>query len=219
MDNFIHKTLFFLGLTSKAPTRPPRVPERYRDGDKLLVFGKDYTLRIIPNSSRDQLTLVKDEAVLYLRAPNTSARRSAIIDRWYRAILQKRVAELMPKCEALTGLKCESWHIKKMRTRWGTCNTKAKRIWLSMLLAEKPLEGLEYIIIHELTHIAERKHSKRFYELVAKSMPNWKEVQDRLNNVTSVPSRKVAAKTRITISPERRQQLLDRASINKKSRR
>ena len=100
----------------------------------------------------------------------------------YRAELVRKTEVLMPKWEAITGLKSNEWRTKYMKTRWGTCNIVAKRIWLNVQLASKPPICLEYVILHELAHLVEKHHNKRFYGFVAKFMPNWQEIKSRLNN-------------------------------------
>ena len=89
----------------------------------------------------------------------------------------------MPKWEQITGLKANEWRTKYMKTRWGTCNIIAKRIWLNVQLAQKPPVCLEYVILHELTHLIEKHHNARFYGYVAKFMPDWQEIRARLNNL------------------------------------
>ncbi|OMH41079.1 hypothetical protein BLW93_01805 [Desulfurobacterium indicum] len=70
-----------------------------------------------------------------------------------------------------------------LKTRWGTCNPKAKRIWLNLELIKKPTECLEYVILHELAHFIERHHNKNFKAILDKYMPNWKITKDKLNKL------------------------------------
>ena len=85
--------------------------------------------------------------------------------------------------ELVRKLKSNEWRTKYMKTRWGTCNIVAKRIWLNVQLAQKPTICLEYVILHELTHLIEKHHNARFYGYVAKYMPDWQEIRARLNNL------------------------------------
>ena len=73
--------------------------------------------------------------------------------------------------------------VKKMKTRWGTCNLKAKRIWVNLKLARKPAQCLEYIVVHEMVHLLERKHNDRFISLMNELMPKWKFYRDELNRL------------------------------------
>lgn len=73
------------------------------------------------------------------------------------------------------------WGIKRMKTRWGTCNPDARRIWLNLELAKKPASCLEYILVHEMVHLLERRHNERFKELMDKLMPQWRLHRQELN--------------------------------------
>ena len=103
------------------------------------------------------------------------------MDEWYRAELKKRVPAIIEKWEAKIGVQSNEFGIKKMKTKWGTCNTEAKRIWLNLELARKPLICLEYIIVHELIHLIERSHNQRFVNLIDKFMPLWRSHRATLN--------------------------------------
>jgi len=70
-----------------------------------------------------------------------------------------------------------------MRTRWGTCNRQAKRIWLNLELAKKPPEYLEYIVVHEMVHLLERKHNDRFNMLMTEFIPKWRLYKDEFNRL------------------------------------
>jgi hypothetical protein len=80
-------------------------------------------------------------------------------------------------------VKVSDFGIKQMRTKWGTCNIEAKRIWLNLELAKKPLHCLEYIIVHEMVHLLERRHNDRFMAYLDKYMPQWKAYREELNRL------------------------------------
>ncbi len=103
----------------------------------------------------------------------------------YRMILEPRLKFYTAKAEELTGLKAEEYRLKKMKTRWGTCNVEAKRIWLSTKLAAYPPQCLEYILVHELVHLVEKDHGERFQTLVSQYYPNWREAELLLNGPRS----------------------------------
>jgi predicted metal-dependent hydrolase len=124
-----------------------------------------------------------DKILLYLPKKSSVDWREKFMREVYRAELVRKTEVLMPKWEAITGLKSNEWRTKYMKTRWGTCNIVAKRIWLNVQLAQKPTICLEYVILHELTHLIEKHHNARFYGYVAKYMPDWQEIRARLNNL------------------------------------
>jgi predicted metal-dependent hydrolase len=90
---------------------------------------------------------------------------------------------LIAKWEKVMAVEVKEFGIKKMKTKWGTCSIDAQRIWLNLELAKKPSNCLEYIIIHEMTHLLERNHNTRFVALMNQFMPNWKEVKEELNRL------------------------------------
>jgi predicted metal-dependent hydrolase len=97
--------------------------------------------------------------------------------------LKAVVPELMLKWEKVIGVHASEYGIKRMRTKWGTCNTDAKRIWLNLELARKPVICLEYIIVHELVHLIERSHNERFVALMDSFMPQWRSHREELNRL------------------------------------
>jgi len=110
----------------------------------------------------------------------TTEQREKIITEFYRKLIKTETALLLPIWEKKTGLKVTSWQIKNTTSRWGSCKKNKGMICLSLLLAKKPKECLEYVILHELIHLIEIKHNERFYMFVSKYMPNWKEIKKLL---------------------------------------
>ena len=90
---------------------------------------------------------------------------------------------LIQRCEKVVGVKAADWGIKRMKTKWGSCNIEARRIWLNLELAKKPLECLEYIIFHELNHLLVRNHNDRFVANMDRFLPKWRTVRDLLNSM------------------------------------
>ena len=104
-----------------------------------------------------------------------------MLHRWYRRQLRGRLPALLAKWEPQVGARPAEVRIKQMKTRWGTCNQAARRIWLNLELAKKPAPCLEYIVVHELVHLIERSHNDRFLELMDGLMPQWRMHRDELN--------------------------------------
>ena len=101
---------------------------------------------------------------------------------WYRRQMKELVPELLSKWEPVIGVSVDSWGIKRMKTKWGTCNISKRRIWLNLELARKPLHCLEYIIVHEMTHLLERLHNDRFTSLMDGFLPQWRHHKNELNH-------------------------------------
>lgn len=160
----------------------------YEDGDKIAVWGEIYTLFVKEGTrytmelkTADESVTDENTAVLTVRAGCTSEQKEHFMKEWYREELSERVNVLLPKWEAYTGLNCSSWQSKNMKTRWGSCNTGTKKIWLNVKLAEHPPECLEYVMLHELAHTRVPNHGTEFKAILNEYMPEWKETRKRLN--------------------------------------
>jgi predicted metal-dependent hydrolase len=100
---------------------------------------------------------------------------------WYRAYLKEAIPSLIEKWEQVLGVTVVEWGIKQMKTKWGTCNIEAGRVWLNLELAKKSPRCLEYIVVHEMMHLLERHHNDRFRGLMNKYYPQWQLIRDELN--------------------------------------
>lgn len=144
-------------------------------GESHYYLGRRYRLHVIEGAATTAVVLPSQTIMeLYVRAGAGTAEREHILQRWYRAQLRQVTPPLLQKWQAAMGVGLAEWGIKKMKTRWGSCNPRARRIWLNLELAKKPVQCLEYIIVHELAHLIERNHGKRFVSLMDQHMPNWR---------------------------------------------
>jgi len=155
----------------------------YVSGETLYVWGKQYYLSN-EYGSKHSIVLSGDKVILTIRRESTVKQREKIVREWYRDQLKVEVKRLLPKWEKITDLKCASWQTKYMTSRWGSCNIKKRKIWLNLQLAKKPLESLEYVILHELVHLTEKHHNERFISLMDNYMPMWREIRGTLNGQT-----------------------------------
>ncbi len=155
----------------------------FLERESHYFFGKRYLLKIIEIDVTPKVEIDHKYIHMQLRPNSDISKRAEIINEWYRTQLKKIVPDLISKWEKVIGVESNEYGIKKMRTKWGTCNTEAKRIWLNLELAKKPKECLEYIIVHELVHLLERSHNQRFVKLMDEFMPKWRFYRDELNRL------------------------------------
>ena len=154
----------------------------YVSGESHYFEGRRYRLNVIEQNSRPAVTLPDDSTmVLSVRPGSDRARREQVLDQWYRRQLQDRLPALIGNWERRMGVRVNEVRIRKMKTRWGTCNRRARRIWLNLELMKKPAACLEYVVVHELVHLLERKHNNRFRTLMDKHLPRWRNHRDELN--------------------------------------
>lgn len=158
------------------PAKPhPVLAEGMRNGDTLTVWGKPYTLQIkIGQTTRNSISLQGDHLFLCQKKEQTTDQIERILTNWYRKQVKMEIVRLIDKWEPVMGVQVHDFGVKRMKTRWGTCNVKAQRIWLNLILIEKPIECLEFVVVHEMTHLLERLHTPRFYRLMDQFLPDWK---------------------------------------------
>ena len=145
--------------------------------------GKRYLLKVTEQNAAPKVVLKHSSIELYVRPETDAVKRKSILDEWYRRKLKEIVPALIEKWEKKMNVQVNEFGIKKMKTRWGTCNRQAKRIWLNLELAKKPPECLEYIVVHEMAHLLERKHNDRFTALMTGFIPKWRFYKDELNRL------------------------------------
>ena len=117
----------------------------------------------LSNSKAEELECILRMCV---RPGTRRKKRQAILDTWYRERLKEIIPEYIARYEPRMNVSVSAWGIKKMKTKWGTCNITKQRIWLNLELAKKPVEAIEQVVVHEMVHLLERKHTPRFYALV-----------------------------------------------------
>ncbi len=168
----------------KIAKRPAPAVHEYVSGETVLLFGKQYLLDT-KSGTRGSVILSGDRIILTVREDSTIEQREALIREWKRRLLKEQIGIFLPKWERLTGLYCGSWQIKYMKTRWGTCNVRTRKIWLNLQLAEHPTDCLEYVILHELAHLKVSNHGPDFTAILDRYMPDWREVKKLLNGKIS----------------------------------
>lgn len=156
----------------------------YIDGESHYFDGKRYLLRVIERYGKHELKIKnKSYLELYVSPKATIAAKEKVFNEWYRDHLKEIVPEILKIWEDKIGLNCEHYDIKKMRTKWGSCNIEKRKILLNLELAKKPRHCLEYVIVHELMHFFERNHNDNFRSLLDKYMPNWKTYKRELDDL------------------------------------
>jgi len=151
-------------------------------GESHYFRGRRYNLDVVEREGRRGVSL-RNNTVMQLTVPPGYDReqRERVLYRWYRRQLRAEIPDLIKTWEPRVGAEVADWGIKKMKTRWGSCNTDARRVWLNLELVKKPPGCLEYILVHEMVHLLERRHTERFRRLMDGLMPDWRFRRDQLN--------------------------------------
>lgn len=166
----------------KFQQQPRSAKRQYVSGETMYIWGKQYYLSFVPDAQKNSFEIQGDKAILSMREDSTVKQRENYVREQYRSLLKVEIERLLPKWEKITEFHCESWQTKYMVTRWGTCNTEKKKLWFNLQLAQKPIECLEYVILHELIHLRERTHNSTFIAYMDMYMKNWRAVRKELND-------------------------------------
>jgi predicted metal-dependent hydrolase len=158
-------------------------PREYLDRESHYVWGKRYLLTITESDEPPSIGLTHSRLILQVRPHTEEKKRQTLLEEWYRVQLKKAVPPLLARWEPLLGVKVERFFVQRMKTKWGSCNHQARTIRLNTELAKKPVEYLEYIVVHELVHLLEPTHNARFVELMDRFMPNWQFYRQVLNRL------------------------------------
>lgn len=151
-------------------------------GESHHVFGRRYRLRVVYAPGPAKVVLA-GKATMELRVAQDASteQRLRLLQGWYRRRLRERLDPLLQKWQKVLGVEVAGCGIKRMKTKWGSCSAEARRIWLNLELAKKPVQCLEYLIVHELAHLIERHHNDRFAALMDERLPDWKARRALLN--------------------------------------
>ena len=151
-------------------------------GESHFFLGQRYRLHVVHDHGRAKVIVRNKSTIeLYVRRDSNAEKRERVMQRWYREQLKELIPPLLKKWETKLGVHAKQWAIKKMKTKWGACNVEARRVWLNLELAKKPVPCLEYIIVHELVHLLERHHNDTFTALMNKFLLQWRSRRNELN--------------------------------------
>lgn len=156
---------------------------KYESGEFIYFKGEIYQLDIRYEEKKPYVFLNDNILFLIVRPGSLMEKRKKILDEWYRAYLKDQIPLLIKKWTPIVGASPLDWGVKNMKTRWGSCNTRDKRIWLSLKLAEKSESCLEYVLVHEMVHLLERGHGKPFKAHMNRVLPDWRSLRDELNRI------------------------------------
>lgn len=152
-------------------------------GESHYFLGRRYRLHVIAAEHTKPSVVVRNKSIIELSVrpgSDVETRRRVLAD-WYRAELKAILVPYLEKWQKRLGVQATACGIKKMKTKWGTCNVDARRVWINLELAKKSAECIEYVVAHELVHFLARHHDDNFVAIMNKHMPRWRSVRDELN--------------------------------------
>jgi hypothetical protein len=158
-------------------------PREYLDRESHYVWGRRYLLKVVELDAPASIDLAHGTLVLRVRPGSDAATRREVVSGWYREVLKTTVPPLIAAWEPRLGVLVPRFFVQQMKTKWGSCNSTARTIRLNTELAKKPIDCLEYIVLHEMVHLLEPTHNARFAVLMSQLMPDWQLRKQTLNRL------------------------------------
>lgn len=158
-------------------------PRRFVTRESHYVWGKRYLLTVVERDQKPSVTIDHRRITLSVRPGSERSKREALIHEWHKSLLHAAVPGLIRKWEPRIGRTVAAYFLQRMKTKWGSCNHKAKNIRLNTELVKKPKDLLEYVVVHEMLHLVAPTHSARFVALLNEHYPGWREARAELNDL------------------------------------
>lgn len=156
-------------------------PPAYLSGENHAYLGRFYRLEVRCRQAPPEVAWGENGTLeISVRDLSSRDQRERLLYEWYRRELKALIPPIITRWEPVIGVEVAEWGVRRMKTRWGSCSIKAGRIWLNLELIKYPASILEYIIVHEMVHLLERRHNDRFYRFMDTFMPDWRERRDAL---------------------------------------
>ncbi|WP_407573059.1 M48 family metallopeptidase [Deinococcus altitudinis] len=167
---------------------PVPLPARqYVSGEAHRYLGRQHRLRVLIGRE-EGVRVTRGELLVTVRSAQRAER---VLNRWYRARAQVILTERMTHCletVAHHGIQHDgTFTLRRMRTHWGSC-TRSGHLTLNPLLVQAPKDCIDYVLIHELCHLAEFNHARNYYSLLSRILPDWKARRARLNRLVDLPA-------------------------------
>lgn len=160
----------------------------YVSGENHYYFGVRYRLRVsYVTSGANSVEVRGDTMTMRVRKDSTVERRAELMTEWYREQLKEYIGPLVERWAEKLEERNVTWQIKSMKTLWGSCNARRRSLLFNLELARVPKECIEYVVVHELTHLKIQNHSKVFEFLLGQQIPNWKSLRKKLNEYVAMP--------------------------------
>lgn len=170
--------------------QPREAPRRFEQGESHYLWGRRHVLSVVERDGRQGVTLDDRAITLFIQPGSDIARRGDVLHAWHKSILHAALPALIQKWEQRLKVRLTAYHLRRMKSRWGTCNHRTGHIRLNTELVTKPRHLLEYVLVHEMVHLTVPNHGSRFVAMMNTHYPSWREARAELNeSVCTAPSR------------------------------
>lgn len=166
-------------LLSQARETPRQFVER----ESHYLWGRRYLLSIVEKDVKPFVRLDHRRITLTVRPGSSPLKRGEVMQEWHRSLMHEAVPPLILKWETKLGVEVSGYFLQRMKTKWGSCNSRQRNIRFNTELVKKPRDLLEYVVLHEMVHLIEPSHSERFVALMTDHYPAWREARAELNDL------------------------------------
>ncbi len=147
------------------------------------LWGRRYLLSVVEQEAKPHVSIDHKRITLSIRSGSDHAKQTEVIHEWPKSLLHEFVPPLISKWEFKLGVQVAAYFLQRMKTKWGSCNHKARHIRLNTELVKKPKDLVEYVIVHEMAHLLEPTHSDQFITILDEHYPSWREARAELNKL------------------------------------
>jgi predicted metal-dependent hydrolase len=167
----------------KLKNQARETPRRFIERESHYLWGRRHLLSVAYRDAKPSVSLDHKRITLSVRPGSDSRKRAEVIHDWHKSLLHAAVPALIKKWEPKLKVKVTGYFLQRMKTKWGSCNHRARHIRLNTELVKKPKDLLEYVIAHEMVHLIEPVHSGRFVAILQEHYPSWREARSELNEL------------------------------------
>ncbi|MEY2511027.1 MAG: hypothetical protein QOE26_1790 [Verrucomicrobiota bacterium] len=158
-------------------------PRRFIERESHYLWGRRHLLTVVQRDTKPFVSVDHKRITLTVRPGSDSAKRAQVIHEWHKSLLHRAVPPLIEKWEERLGVEVAGYFLQRMKTKWGSCNHRCRRIRLNTELVKKPKDLLEYVILHEIAHLLAPTHRERFAAILDANYPSWREARAELNEL------------------------------------
>ena len=177
----ISKLRWIRDQREKLRTQPRELPRAFVTRESHYLWGRRYLLTVQEIDNKPSVVAKNQRLVMTVRPGASASKRAEVMHEWHKSLMHAAVKPLLSKWETKIGVKASAYFLQRMKTKWGACNARARNIRLNTELVKKPRDLLEYVIVHELMHLIEPRHSDRFMALMDRHYPHWRDARAELN--------------------------------------
>lgn len=158
-------------------------PRQFIERESHYLWGRRYLMTVQHREEKPSVTLDHKRITLTVRPNATIPKREQVIHDWHKGLLHEAIPPLIAKWEKTLSVQASAYFLRRMKTKWGSCNHRTGNILLNTELVKKPKDLLEYVVVHELAHLIEPTHSDRFVAILQEYYPTWREARAELNEL------------------------------------